>query len=293
MGTWGNDIPVAETISIDRQFDADSVAFDERINRLVAEMRRKGVPWIQFAFEHDKWGISAEFWTLDTSGSAQTGDEPFEGFRYHDLADTLEDTELDVRAENKLSVWAARVLLLRKLSKPLTLGVGLHTAELDNRRNETLNLATAPLFFPLEAVLETDSKSSGTLVGPSVALRGSGKIGGRATVRFTAAQSILFASFEDQSKWQSTITFGGDFLPDKREILTLDSSTRVAIPVTDARALLSFDLGSHVSVGVLGLLSIWFDAPLALQFSQATEGWNEASSTLVFASVGPTLTVRF
>jgi hypothetical protein len=63
--------------------------------------------------------------------------------------------------------------------------------------------------------------------------------------------------------------------------------------MTDFRASLTFDLGDHFSLGVLGLLSVWFDAPLAHRFSQATDGWNAVRSTLVFASIGPKLTVRF
>jgi hypothetical protein len=296
MGTWGNDVPVAETITVDERFDPATgrVTFDENIDRLVTQMRNENVPWAQFGFERGKWGISAELWTLDTGGTTGTGDEPFEAFRYHELLDTYERWTLNLQAENELSVLAARVLLLRALSKSLTLGVGVQAAELENRRKETLDLSERFFFLARrEAVVETDSDTSGVLVGPSVDLRGSARIGERVRVRFTGAQSVLFATFEQQAGWQSTITYDRDFLSDSVENLTLPSSPRVAIPVTDARAILSFDLGGHVSVGVFGLLSVWFDAPLALRFSQATGGWDEARSTLVFASAGPMVTIRF
>jgi hypothetical protein len=296
MGTWGHDVPVAETITVDEGFEPATgrVTMDENINRLIAEMRNENVPWAQFGFERGKWGISAEFWMLDTSGTTGTGDDPFEAFRYHEFLDTDVEAALDVTAEDQLSVWAARVLLLRALSKSLTLGVGFHAAELENRRKETLELSEISDFLPQAgAVVVMDSNNSGVLVGPSVDVRGSAKIGERVRVRFTGAQSVLFATLEQQAKWRSTITYGSDYFSDSTEVLTLASSTRVAIPVTDARAILSFDLGGHVSVGVFGLLSIWFDAPLALRFSYATDGWDEASSTLVFASAGPMVTIRF
>lgn len=95
--------------------------------------------------------------------------------------------------------------------------------------------------------------------------------------------------------WQSTIAASTDlfFVPNSLERLSFDSTTRAAIPVTDARAILKFDFGPHFSVGVLGLLSVWFDAPLALEFSQATGGCDPVRSTLVFASLGPVVSVRF
>lgn len=297
MGTWGNDVSVGETITIDEQFDfeSDTSISDENARALVTEMQNRGVPWTQVGFVHGNWGVSAEFWTLDTKGSTGTGDEPFEAFRYHDLTATLEDVSLDIRAENALSVWAVRVMLLRALSESITVGMGLHTGRLENRRNETLALAgPAIFFFSVSGNLETKSNMIGTLVGPSVDLRASATIGGRTRVRFTAGQSVLFARFENETDWQSAVTTGGFFGPTNTiEHLSFDSSPRIAIPVTDLRAILSFDLGSHFSAGVLGLLSVWFDAPVAYQFSQATEGWNPARSNLVFASVGPTVTVRF
>jgi hypothetical protein len=296
MGTWGNDVFVGETITIDQRFDRESGMriIEEDASALVTEMLNKGMPWAQIGLERGKWGMAVEFWTLETEGSTATGAEPFEAFRYHDVGNVVEEWELDLRAENELSAWAMRVVLLRALSKSLTLGVGLHTGKLENRRNETLEFVR-PLFDHETAIVETESKSIGTLVGPSVDLRGSAKIGGRTRVRFTAAQSVLFATFENQASWQSTVTYSEDFFGSMNRIehLTSDNSTRVAIPVTDARAILSFDLGSHLSVGVLGLLSVWFDAPLAFRFSQLGNGWDAASSTLVFASLGPVVTVRF
>jgi hypothetical protein len=305
MGTWGNDVFVAETVKIEERFDRESGTdiADEIAKPFVTEMKKTGVPWTQIGFEHGKWGISAEFWTLGTDGSIETGDDPMDAFRYHDLADTVEDFELDLRAANDLSAWTVRVALTRALSKSLTLGVGLHAGELENRRNEALEVVEQfayPFFDPvsiheMRAVLETESKSTGTLVGPSVDLRGSAKLGGKTRVRFLAAQSILFSTFDNETVWESSVTSSGGFFWPRSSVerLTVDSTTRVAIPVTDARAILTFELGRHFSVGVVGLLSVWFDAPLALQFSQATGGWDPASSTLVFASVGPMATVRF
>jgi hypothetical protein len=291
MGTWGNDVLVADTITIDERFDLESgkIISEKNAKPLVTEMNNTGVPWAQISFEHGKWGISAELWTLATDGSTETGDDPFDALRYQDA--TVDSFELDLRVTNNLSAWAVRVALTRALSNTLTLGLGLHAGELENRRSEALDLVARSL----RAVMETESKSTGTLVGPSVDLRGSARLGGKTRVSFLAAQSILFSTFDNETAWHSSSTVVGAIFETKGSVrrLTFDSLTRVAIPVTDARAILTFDLGRHSSVGVLGLLSVWFDAPLAPQFSLATEGWNPASSTLVFASVGPMLTVRF
>jgi hypothetical protein len=232
-----------------------------------------------------------EFWTIDADGSTETGDEPFDAFRLQDYVESVEPFELDLRAANNLSAWTVRVALTRALSNTLILGVGLCAGEFENRQNEELDLFSQPL----RAVLETESKSTGTLVGPSVDLRGSASLGRKTRVRFLAAQSILLSTLDNEAVWESSSTILGAIFEPTGSVrsLTLDSSTRVAIPVTDARAILTFDLGRYSSIGVLGLLSVWFDAPLALQFSWATEGWSPARSTLVFASVGPMLTVRF
>lgn len=202
MGTWGNDVPVGETITIDEDFDLDTGTsiFEESVNGLVAKMRTHGMPWIQVRFDKEKWGIAAELWTLDTDGSAATEDDVFDAFRYHDLADTVEDLTLDLRATNELSVWSARVMFLREVSKSLTLGVGLQTGKLDNRRHEVLNLFEPNfLFVSFSGNVDTKSKTVGTLVGPSFDVRGSATLGRRAAVNFTAAQSVLFATFENET----------------------------------------------------------------------------------------------
>ena len=124
-------------------------------------------------------------------------------------------------------------------------------------------------------------------MGPSVALRGSSALGNAAGVGYSFSQSVLFTSMNHAAEWARRNPFQTDI--DVRTAI----SSRAAVPVTDLRGTLSFDLGEHVSIGALGFVSIWYSVPSALELSLPFEKWEEPQRTIVFASIGPFVTVRF
>ena len=123
-------------------------------------------------------------------------------------------------------------------------------------------------------------------------------LGERVRVSFTVAQSLLFANSENEGAWE----FGAheelqlldlDLEKDTSRLVSLESSRRVSVPVTDLRGYLHWDVGEHWSIGVKALLSIWMNMPSAPPISVLSGRWEESKSTFVFASVGPVVTLRF
>ena len=122
-----------------------------------------------------------------------------------------------------------------------------------------------------------------------VALRGGSSLGSSARVALCLAHSLLFTDLNYEASWTDEVS------PPFDPVIVLDASvsSRAAVPVSDVRGSLTFDIGEHVSVGVFALVSVWYDLPLAREFFGPLAKWTEPRSTLVFASVGLIVKVRF
>lgn len=285
----GNDVQVGSRV--------DLVSGESRnqatLTPLVTEMQSDYSPFARAAYEGETWGIQGEYWQLETDGSV-------EGAFSSPLPEPEEDLEIwdgwlsrsaEVRygAANDLTIRSIRVDLTRNLGREWTVAVGFHAAELENTRAENVERDLSLPFVAAQELLEARSRVTGWLYGPSVGLRGSLSLGEVSRLDLSLAQSVLFSGLDQEASWSgtSTLSYATD--------LDVDStfSSRAALPVTDVRAGLTFDLTGNVSLGAFALLSVWHEVPLAPAFSIARVKWEQPRSTLVFASAGPVVRIGF
>jgi hypothetical protein len=292
----GNDVQVGDrtTVSPVQSFDDGS-----RFEPLVTRMESEGVPFGRVGYEGEKWGVEGELWGLTTSGTvegsfAQADVAPrSEIVRMWDVWHGEDDDETSFRAGNELSFYSGRVHLTRILSPTFSIAVGAHLVRFENERSEEVRVSNTFSFpgfldprFSAEETRRGASRSEAWWVGPSFGVRGSTQVGSL-VAGFAATQSILFTEVDHEARWERAPLFLED--------ITVSTSlkSRTSIPVTEFRGTFSLDVGEHVSVGAAGWLSIWYDVPGALEFSIPFEQWREPSSTLVLASIGPFVKLRF
>jgi hypothetical protein len=294
----GNDVQVGDrtTLSPESLFDAET-SFEPLVTRMESEW----APFGRFGCEGATWGVEGELWGFTTRGSVQGS------FAEADVAPRTEiarmwefwhgedDDETSYSAENELSFSSGRVHLTRSLGPTLSIAFGVHLAKLENERSEEVRVSSVrsfPGFFdprlriPDDETRRGDSRSQGWWVGPSFGLRGSIPMG-RLLAGFSATQSILFGDVGHEASWERTPVFPEDVS------VSTSLESRASIPVTEFRGTLSFDAGAHVAIGAAGWVSVWFDVPGALEFSIPFEQWRAPTSTLVLASIGPFVKVRF
>lgn len=297
--TRGNDVQVGDRTTISRfgLFD-EGTTFEPLVTRMGNDL----MPYARLGYQGAVWGVEGEFWWLTAEGALNGS------FSQRDVAPRSEmvrlwgawhgedDEEASFGARNSLSIHGGRVDLTRFLSSALSLTVGMHLAKFENERDEHVQLASdfmlsgptgRPIFVSLEETKKGVSRADGWLVGPSVGLRGSAILGSVTRVGYSFSQSVLFTELDHQAHWELTPA-----VPDDIEVETTMSS-RASVPVTDLRGSLSFDLGGHFSIGVQAFISLWYDVPTSLEFSIPLEEWREPRRSLVFAAVGPFVTVRF
>lgn len=156
---------------------------------------------------------------------------------------------------------------------------------------------------------DTQSESE-TLVGPMIALLADGRWG-RVRAYGQLTQSVLFGDVDQtEFDWQpsSSITtcdavqcwFPGDanlfnqFAEDQRH---LRSTQEVAIPVTDIRFGLGFDIIDNVTLGVGAYSTVWWDVPMPPKTNPADRNNDRPGFDVeeTFALVGASfsLTMRF
>lgn len=291
---WFGDVLTYEEI--------EPCCFDANLEPLITEMGSDFVPLIRGGYRSNRWGVTAEFWTLDTEGSADGVVRSPSGFENGLVVwdNFYEATpELSYRATNSLSLWTGRVALTRVLTPSLNLGVGVQFGKFDNPRSEyvleEIESDDSPFPLTFEATYRNEDSFHGFFIGPSIALDGNVMVDSRARVSFVVAQSLLFADAEIKGAWESRAKLTSPFglILEGVKLIRMETSRRVAVPVTDLRGGLSFDLWNHVSIGIKAFLSIWIDMPLAPGISLMTGLWQEPKSTLVFVSVGPVVALRF
>ena len=289
--TRGNDVQLGDrtTVSDDALFDEETV-----FAPIGTRMENDYMPIVRAGYEWEEWGVQGEYWHLETGGSL---DGSFEnsGPGRSELVQVWNAWHgeyagaTSYAAENDLSVRSIRVDLTRALTRTASLTAGLHVAEYKNSRGENvLEVGPVPLDF-LEVTEEAESAVKGWLYGPSVGLRGSARFGKSAWVAFSFSQSVLFGELDHEASWIGSVNF--PMMP----TIAVDTAltSRVAVPVTDLRLDLTFDIGDHVSVGGFAFVSAWVDVPMARVFSMPLEQFDAPKSTLVFASFGPVVKVRF
>ena len=294
--TRGNDVQLGDRTSITRDelFEEDMV-FDP----LVMRMENDYMPIVRAGYGWEKWGIKGEYWQLETGGSIDgsfenSGNGRTEQIRFWDAwqGDFADTTSYS--AENDLSLRSIRVDLTRAFSRNVSLAVGLHAAKYEGSRGENLHEEVGfpfeLLFFDeIEVTQDTQSHIQGWLYGPSIGFHGSASLGKAARLGYSVSQSLLFGELDQEASWSGRTNFL--LLPDAG--VETATAERTAVPVTDLRLDLTFDLGDHVSIGGFALVSAWVDVPMAPEYSAHLGQWEAPRSTLVFASFGPVVKVRF
>jgi hypothetical protein len=299
--TRGNDVQVGNRTSVSPRglFDEDTT-----FEPLITKMENEFMPFARVGYEGRTWGLQGELWMLETRGSLVGSFDNTEGARDELVhmweawfGEDNDRTRYDAR--NDLSLYSIRVDLTRALARNVLLTVGAHVAKVENQRVENVQIEdriTFPDFFfvrgssmTVERTAEGRSRVRGWLIGPSVGLRGTGFTGSLVEVGYAFAQSLLFTDLDHEASWT-----GRTSIP-REPLVRFDTAltTRAAVPVTDLRGALTANLGSHVSFGVFGFLSVWYDVPMARELSVLLEQWTEPRRTLVVASFGPIVKLRF
>jgi hypothetical protein len=300
--TRGNDVWLGDALTSKLNDPLDE-SRDSTLEPLITEMESDLIPFVRGGYRGHRWGFNAEFWTLNTKGSIEgTLRSPTSFENGLLLWDSFieADPEASYSASNDLSIWTSRWTLTRHLGSSLNLGLGVQLGEYENRRSEGVYREYAPIdsHYSAEHTMNNESSLRMFFVGPSIELDGGTLLGERARVSFTVAQSLLFANSKNEGAWE----FGAheelqlldlDLEKDASRLVGLELSRRVSMPVTDLRGGLHWDAGEHWSIGVKAMLSIWMNVPVAPQISMLTGRWEESKGTLVFASVGPVVTLRF
>jgi hypothetical protein len=289
--TRGNDVQIGHqtTVGDDNLFD-ESTTFTPLTTRMDSDFS----PLVRAGYAWEKWGVQGEYWQIETGGSLEGSFENrrrgrTELVQLWDYWHGEFDDATSYAAQNDLSLRSLRVDLTRTVARNLSFTIGLHVAKYENTRAE--EVTTENFFGPIsiEETLDAPSLVEGWLYGPSVGLRGSADLGQSAHIGFSLSQSVLFTELDHEDSWERLST-----LP-SMPVIAVEAvlSSRAAVPVTDVRGDLMFDLGDHVSVGGFMLLSVWYDLPMARGFSMPLEQWEAPKSTLVFASFGPMVRIRF
>jgi hypothetical protein len=296
----GNDARVGERLSL-REGDPFDLDFDAQ--PLFTQMEADAMPLGRVSFEGQVWGATGELWYIGTGGSVEgsftnTAREPESII----LGGTIHDEwgDISYSATNDISLYSGRIELTRLLRAGLSLRLGLHAAKLENSRAERvteeeydLDLIEIIGITWGERITESRSHLRGWLLGPSVGLTGGGALGEVASAGFHVSQSLLFTNPDHEASWISREEPKPRRFPSSA-IIDSEFSSRAAVPVTEVRGLLAFRVGEHLSLGATALFSLWYDLPTALQLSYGEAPiWLEQKRTLVFATIGPVVTLRF
>jgi hypothetical protein len=288
--TWGNDVYLGDRATVRPfvlTFDADST-----LEPVSTPMDAAGMPLLQVGYQGETWGVGGNLWRLSTSGSADgsflTLKERPEIVRMWSVWRGDFDRETSYTAQNHLSLVSGRIDLTHTLTEDVLLSLGLQIAKFENERLESILVSEPGVHDEMTGLSHID----GWLVGPVFGLQGTASPSSSTTLGFSFSQAFLFADLENEATWDWVQSWRWVPFSDEVHIDTLLSSS-IAVPVTEARASFQFALGERISVGAIFFLSTWHGMPTAREFSFPLERWEERKRTLVFASVGPLVTVRF
>ena len=223
---------------------------------------------------------------------------------------------VDYWAGNDLSIWTIdafyKVTLAEKKAekrdKHLDMNLGLKLASLDNERNEGQR-QRAFIYdyfgwgYHYDNRITLESKSSvdyGLTAGPVIRLQGKARIN-EFKLEGLLSQSLLIGRVEQSGTWTDiddiwrvTGPEGGPFTPVEQVAyyegrFPFSKKETEALPVTEAKLKILYNITENISLGVGGFASIWWNVPVAPEFSipgdwTAVEGtgWRLKRSDLVF-----------
>jgi hypothetical protein len=289
--TRGNDVQLGDRTTVHEEgfFDEETTFIP-----LITRMENDTIPFVRAGYRWKAWGVQGEYWQLETGGSLEgsftnSGRGRSELVKFWDAWNGEFDDATSYDARNDLTLRSIRLDLTRAVARNLTLTAGLHVAQYENSRAENVQVENSLGFFSVKEARESESRVKGWLYGPCIGLRGSAHFGGSTRVGFSIAQSVLFGELDQEAVWRRSTDI--PLVP----VVAVDAplTSRAAVPVTDLRLDLTFDLGDHLSLGGFAFVSAWLNAPLARGFSFPLEQWDAPTSTLVFASFGPMVKFRF
>lgn len=229
---------------------------------------------------------------------------------------------VDYWAKNDLGVWTIDISGIRTLAEKkdsnIDLTFGLKLGQLDNNRNE--GQRQREFIYHLfgtgrhsDSSLTGESKSKadyGLMAGPALGLSGKAKYKAFG-LEGLLNQSLLIGSVEQSGnfrgiddEWVVTGPVGGPFTRVGRVEyfegnFPFSKKETVALPVTEAKLKLSYDVTNNVSIGLGGFASIWWNAPVAPKWSMPAEflgggaGWRLQERTLTFYGGMLALNLRF
>jgi hypothetical protein len=287
--TWGNDVHVGDRATVKPfllVFDAES-----SLEPVSTPMDAVGMPLLRATYRGGTWGLSGNLWRMSTGGSADgsffTSRERPEIVRIWSEWRGDFDRETSYTARNDLSLFSGRVELTHTLNSDVLLSLGLQMAKFENERAESINVSAPGVHDEMTGF----SHIEGWLVGPAFGLQGTASPTSSTALGVSFSQAFLFADLENDATWDWVQSFRGEEEPPIHIDTLLPSS--VVVPVSEAHVSFQIALGDSVSLGAIFFLSAWYDMPTAREFSYPLERWEERNRTLVFATVGPVVTVRF
>ena len=232
---------------------------------------------------------------------------------------------VDFWTENELDVWTTDIFGIRTLAeKPesyinFTFGLKLGSLDIDQKLGQKQHAFVYdhpdldPGFhWDNRITLESKSRADyGFMTGPAIGFQGKASLG---KVRFEGFinQSVLFGEVDYSGLWTDindiwvvTGPEGGPFERVRRVdyrdgSFPFSKSENVALPVTELKLKVAYDVRDDISIGVGGFCSIWWDAPLAPKWSMPGDwvpdegkGWKLQEGTLRFAGTMATFEYRF
>ncbi len=265
-------------------------------------------PRLEFDYREGEWGAGVNGWWLDADGSdsfnprSDAVGPPFpdppgrnldgvfvpslssvttnignQGF-YQDSALTV----LDFQADNDIEVWKLDLYGLRELvdrpDRQLDFLWGLELADMDNDRTDRVSEMRPSVSDPgISTNTETDVQKSRAdwdlSLGPVIGLQGHLK---RDRHRFTGSlvQGIVYAEVDysariSQSTRQDFVD--GTVTGSSTTLAGYSSSDSDWVPVTEIKLQYQYQVNEQFSVGAGGFLSVWWDAPLAPEFSRTRD----------------------
>lgn len=270
--------------------------------------------------------------TWDYNGGAVWGTYYENGVRMWDhtiwpVWNELEPSGLspvDYFAKNSLGVWTGDLFGIRTLAEKkdsqIDLTFGLKIGSLDNDRKEGQSQRAfiydyfGPGYhFDNQITLQSKSKADYNLMaGPVIGFQGKARLYKGLGLEALINQSLLIGSVKQSGiltdvddMWVVTGPVGGPFTRVARDTylegkFPYSKKETYALPVTEAKLKFMYEFTKNISAGIGGFASIWWNAPLAPQWSVPGDwtggegtGWRLQKETLIFYGVMAALNISF
>lgn len=201
-----------------------------------------------------------------------------------------DETQIDVSAENEFDLWTTDLFVTRNIVAGergfLDMNIGAKLARPNHEKSYRLkNFArNEPNGNFVEGSLNMNSDHEAhysLLAGPSIGLQGRFDIHKRVRFEGFINQSVLLGKVHQRGRWdrfwRELVVDGGDVLIDETFASVsspFDKSKSVAIPVTEIKAKLLFDITDNVAFDVGGFFSQWWDMPTAPDLREPFRIWD-------------------